>query len=166
MTYNKLYDIVEALMQEFNTSDSSTEETETGVWSFIAQDTTGQLVISQNESDDTLSLFLHFYLMPLPTVNREAFYDELLRYNTVSPFAKYGVHEDYAVLSIAFQDFTMFTKEFFALVFRRYLVFVQETRADMGTRYFDYNSANSNAPFGGDGLGEEEEERRPPREER
>ncbi len=143
MTYNKLYDIVNNLMQEFNTSDSSTEETETGVWSFLAQDTTGQLVMAQNDSDDTLSLFLHLYLMPLPTQNREFFYEELLRYNTASPFAKYGVHEDYVVLSIAFQDFSLFTKEFFALVFRRYLTFVQETRADMGTRYFDYSSSSA-----------------------
>jgi hypothetical protein len=139
MTYNKLYDIINVVMQELNTNESSMTEPETGTWNFQVQDISGQVVLQQNEEDDLLTVFMYLFVVPIPTQNQAAFYEELLRFNAVNPFIKYALHETYALVTITFQEFSFFTKEFFTLVVRRYLTFAAESRADLGTRYFDFS---------------------------
>lgn len=136
MTYNKLYDILNVVMQDLQTGENTVTETETGIWGFQTQDISGQVALQQNEEDDILMVFIYLFIVPIPEQNKAEFYEELLRFNSVNPFIKYALHENYALATVTFQEFTFFTKEFFSVILRRYLTFAQEARADLGTRYF------------------------------
>lgn len=142
MTYNKLYDIMSIAIQEFNIQGNEIEEVETGTWNFTIQELSGQVVIQENFEDNVLSMFLYIYVLPVPNKQKEKFMEELLSFNALNPYMKYSLYENYALLSVTFQNFDMFNKEFATVVLRRYISFVQETRADMGTRYFEVREQN------------------------
>ena len=142
MTYNKLYDIISIAIQEFNVQGNEIEETETGTWTFTIQDFTGQLQMHEDPDDNVLSLFLHIYVLPIPNKNKDKFMEELLTFNAQNNYMKYGIYENYALFSVTFQNFDLFTKDFFVVILRRYIQFLQETRADMGTRYFEASVPN------------------------
>lgn len=139
MTYNKLYDIISVAIDEFNIHGNEIEEVETGTWNFVIQGLSGQLVIDENLEDNLLSLFLHIYVVPVPNKQKDVFMEELLTFNAYNPYMKYSLYENYALLTVNFQNFDIFSKEVAVVVLRRYINFVQETRADMGTRYFEVN---------------------------
>lgn len=144
MTYHQLYEICQAIAYDVNQQGSMKEEpNKMGSWLFTVKDLSGQIVLQQGKDDDFLSLILYFFVIRTPEKNREAFYEELLVLNLQNPFIKFSLHEGVIVASIVFQEFSAFTKDFFMIVFRRYLQSIDDLRIALATDYFDYESVNA-----------------------
>lgn len=146
MTYHQLYEICQTIALDVNQQGSMKEEpNKMGSWLFTVKDLNGQLVLQQGKEDDFLSLVLYFFVIRTPEKKREEFYEELLTMNLQNPFVKYSLHQGVVVASVVFQEFSAFTKDFFMIVFRRYLQSMDDLRITLATNYFDYDSvANSN----------------------
>lgn len=141
MTYHQLYEICQLIAYDVNQQGSMKEEAnKMGSWLFTVRDLNGQLMLQQGQDDDFLSLILYFFLVRTPERNREAFYEELLKLNLQNPFIKFSLHEGVVVASIVFQEFSAFTKDFFMIVFRRYLQSMDDLRVALATNYFDYDN--------------------------
>jgi hypothetical protein len=136
MTYNKLIELIGESMQEVLRQQHNVTIVDDHTWNFLVGEIQGQVTVQKSEGDEFLCLVLHLFVLPVPEKDKEAFFTELLSQNVPNTFAKFGIYEGFVLISVVFQEFSPFSRDFFIMILKRYIDYADKTRIDLGTRYF------------------------------